>query len=421
MARQQNKLTDKAVQAASTDGQKRRKLADGGGLALVVKPNSKVWWFRYRFAGKEKTYSLGSYPEVPLKKAREGRDEARELLADNKDPVLYRRTEITKTREASENTFQAISENWLTLQKGQLADSTIDVTKRRLTSWIFPHLGQLPVASIEPRLVLQVLRKIEAKGKHETAHRMRQRIGQIYRYAISEGLAERDPSADLRGLLKAVPAKNRAAIVKPAELGGLLRAIEAYSGQPTTCAALTLAPMLFLRPGELRYAEWHEIDLQAETWTIPGHRMKGTMAAKRAGKIPDHIVPLPSQAVEILKPLKQLTGTRPYVFEAIKPGRPLSENTINTALKTMGYNSETMVGHGFRATASTLLHEMGWPPEVIELQLAHRQRNQVAAAYNRSARLAERTTMMQTWADYLDNLKTGKTNVIPLHAKENTQ
>lgn len=421
MARQQNKLTDKAVRAASADGQKRRKLADGGGLTLVVKPNSKVWWFRYRFAGKEKTYSLGSYPEVPLKKAREGRDEARELLADNKDPVLYRRTETTKTREATETTFQAVSENWLTLQKGQLADSTIGVTKRRLTNWIFPHLGSLPVASIEPPLVLQVLRKIEAKGKHETAHRMRQRISQIYRYAISEGLAERDPSADLRGLLKAVPAKNRAAIVKPDELGGLLRAIDAYSGQPTTCAALALAPMLFLRPGELRHAEWHEIDLEAQTWTIPGHRMKGTMAAKRAGKVPDHIVPLPSQAVEILKPLEQLTGTRPFVFEAIKPGRPLSENTINTALRSMGYNSETMVGHGFRATASTLLHEMGWPPEVIELQLAHRQRNQVAAAYNRSARLAERTTMMQAWADYLDNLKTGKNNVVPLHAKEKTQ
>lgn len=421
MARQQNKLTAKAVQAATADGQKRRKLADGGGLTLIVKPNSKVWWFRYRFAGKEKTYSLGSYPETSLKKAREGRDEARELLADSKDPVLYRRTETIKTMAASENTFQAVSESWMTLQKGQLADSTIEVTRRRLTNWIFPHLGQLPVASIEPPLVLQVLRKIEAKGKHETAHRMRQRISQIYRYAISEGLAERDPSADLRGLLKAVPAKNRAAIVKPAELGGLLRAIEAYSGQPTTCAALALAPMLFLRPGELRHAEWCEIDLNAQTWTIPGERMKGTMAAKRAGKVPDHIVPLPTQAIKILKPLKRLTGTRPYVFEAIKPNRPLSENTINTALRSMGYDSETMVGHGFRATASTLLHEMGWPPEVIELQLAHRQRNQVAAAYNRSARLAERTTMMQAWADYLDNLKTGKTNVIPLHTKEKAQ
>jgi integrase len=421
MARQQNKLTDKKIQAAEADGQQRRKLADGGGLTLVIKQNSKVWWFRYRFAGKEKTYSLGSYPEVTLKKAREGRDDARKLLADNKDPVTFRRSEITKTREATENTFQAIAEDWLALQKGQLADSTIEVTKRRLASWVFPHLGHLPITAIEPPLVLHMLRKIESKGKHETAHRMRQRISQIYRYAISEGLAERDPCGDLRGLLKSPGSKNRAAIVKPKELGGLLRAIESYSGQPATCAALELAPLLFLRPGELRNANWSEIDLDGAMWTVPGHRMKGTLQAKRAGKVPDHRVPLPRQAVEILRALHALTGRRPYVFESIKPKRPLSENTINTALRSMGYTGDIMVGHGFRATASTLLHEMGWPPEVIELQLAHRQRNQVAAAYNRSARIKERTAMMQAWADYLDHLKTGKTNVIPLHAKENTQ
>lgn len=421
MARQQNKLTDKAVQAATADGQKRRKLADGGGLTLVVKPNSKVWWFRYRFAGKEKTYSLGPYPEVSLKMARKGRDEARKLLAENKDPVLYRRTESIKTQEAVKNTFQAVAEDWLSLQKGQLADSTIEVTRRRLARWIFPHLGSLPIAGIEPPVVLQVLRKIEAKGKYETAHRMRQRIGQIYRYAISQGLAERDPSADLRGLLKSPVSRNRAAIIKPDELAQLLRAIDAYSGQPATCAALQLAPILFLRPGELRHATWSEIDLDGAMWTVPGHRMKGTMAAKRSGKVPDHRVPLPWQAVAILRELYPITGHRPYVFESIKPGRPLSENTINTALRSMGYDGDTMVGHGFRATASTLLHEMGWPPEVIELQLAHRQRNQVAATYNRSARLAERTKMMQAWADYLDNLKAEKTNVILLHAKENTQ
>jgi len=421
MARQQNKLTDKAVQSASAEGQQRRKLADGGGLTLVVKPNSKVWWFRYRFAGKEKTYSLGSYPEISLKKAREGRDAARALLEENKDPVLYRRTEIIKTVEASENTFKAVAENWLKLQKGQLADSTISVTQRRLTSWIYPHLGALPITSIEPRLVLQVLRKIETKGKYETAHRMRQRISQIYRYAISEGLAERDPSADLRGLLKSPGAKNRAAIINPDDLGRLLRAIDAYSGQPASCAALQLAPLVFLRPGELRHATWSEIDLDGAMWTVPGQRMKGTMAAKRAGKVPDHRVPLSTQAVEILRTLQPITGHRPYVFESIKPGRPLSENTVNTALKSMGFDGDTMVGHGFRATASTLLHEMGWQPEVIELQLAHRQRNQVAAAYNRSARIEERTAMMQQWADYLDTLKAEKTNVIPLHAKENTQ
>lgn len=412
MSRPINKLTDAQVKAAKPNGTRQRKMADGGGLTLVVKPNSKVWWFRYRFAGKEKTYSLGNYPEVSLKEAREGRDAARRLLAEHKDPVTHRRSSVAKTRDEAENTFEAVAEDWLKLQKGELQDSTIEVTRRRLTNWIFPHLGKLPINGIEPPLVLQVLRKIEAKGKHETAHRMRQRISQIYRYAISEGRATRDPAADLRGLLKSVPTTNRAAITKPKELGGLLRAIEAYAGQPATCAALELSPMVFLRPGELRHAVWSEIDLKAGIWIVPGDRMKGTLKAKRAGKVPDLIIPLPHQAVDILKALHQITGRKRYVFESIKPGRPLSENTINTALRSMGYDTETMVGHGFRATASTLLHEMGWAPEVIELQLAHRQRNQVAAAYNRSARIEERTKMMQQWADYLESLKTGK-NVVP--------
>ncbi|MEQ9546419.1 MAG: tyrosine-type recombinase/integrase [Marinobacter sp.] len=407
MARQMNKLTDAKVKAAKPNGETQRKMADGGGLTLVIKPNSKVWWFRYRFAGKERTYSLGTYPEVSLKEARDGRDNARKLLAENKDPVTYRRSEAAKTRNNAANTLREVANDWLKLQKGQLAESTIEVTKTRLSKWIFPHLGNLPVTDIEPPLVLQVLRKIESKGKHETAHRMRQRISQIYRYAISEGRAARDPAADLRGLLKSPGTKNRAAIVKPTELGGLLRAIEGYSGQPTTCAALQLAPMLFLRPGELRKADWSEIDLKSGMWTVPGERMKGTLQAKRAGKVPDHKVPLPHQAIEILTTLYQITGNRSFVFEAIKPGRPLSENTINTALRSMGYDSQTMVGHGFRATASTLLHEMGWSPEVIELQLAHRQKNQVAAAYNRSARIEERIKMMQQWANYLDSLKSG--------------
>ncbi|MEQ5837460.1 integrase arm-type DNA-binding domain-containing protein [Marinobacter sp. NFXS9] len=414
MARQLNKLTDRAIRSATADGQQRRKLADGGGLTLVVKPTSKVWWLRYRLAGKEKTLSLGSYPEVSLKQARAARDDARALLEEGKDPVTYRKVENTKRQVAAENTFKAVAEDWLELQDNQLSASTIEVTRRRLNAWIHPHIGHLPITDIEPPLVLEVLRKIEAKGKHETAHRLRQRISQIYRYAIGEGRAARDPAGDLRGLLKSVPTTNRAAIVKPDELGALLNAIEGYPGQPTTCAALALAPMLFLRPGELRHAEWSEIDLKAKVWTIPGRRMKGTMAAKRAGQVPDHIVPLPWQAVDILKPLQAVTGHRPYVFESLRPGRPLSENTVNNALRGLGFGKDQICGHGFRATASTLLHEFGWPPEVIELQLAHRQRNQVAAAYNRSARLDERKRMLQAWADYLDSLKNGKTNVVPI-------
>lgn len=421
MSRALNKLTDSQVKKALSEGQERRKLADGGGLTLVVKPSSKVWWFRYRFAGKEKTLSLGSYPATTLKQAREVCNIARAQLAENIDPVTNRRVEKSKHHQAAANTFQALAESWMSVQGNRLALSTIEVTRSRLEAWIYPHIGHLPVTSIEPPLVLEVLRKIEKKGKHETAHRMRQRISQIYRFGIGEGMVTRDPAADLRGLLMTVPTRNRAAIINPVELGTLLREIDKYSGQPATCAALELAPMLFIRPGELRHAEWCEIDLQAALWTIPGRRMKGTRAAKRAGQVPDHLVPLSTQAIAVLTLLQKITGHRLHVFESLRPGRPLSENTVNSALRNMGFDKDQACGHGFRATASTLLHEMGWQPEVIELQLAHRQRNQVAAAYNRAARLAERTKMMQAWADYLDSLKTGQTNVIPLHAKENTQ
>lgn len=420
MTRTLNKLTDKAISAAQPNGQKRRKMADGGGLTLVVKPNSKVWWFRYRLGGKEKTFSLGEYPETTLKEARERRDEARSLVSKNVDPVTHRRAERSGQQIAAQNTLQAVTERWLEVQENELAPTTIELTRRRLVNWIYPHLGHLPVTDIEPPLILEVLRKVEAKGKHETAHRLRQRISQVYQFAIGEGLATRDPAADLRRLLKSTPTKNRPAIVKPGELSRLLKAIEGYSGQPATCAALELAPMLFLRPGELRTADWSEIDLEAGIWTVPGHRMKGTQKAKRAGLVPDHLIPLPSQAVAILGPLKRLTGHRPYVFESTRPGRPLSENTVNTALRSMDFGQGEICGHGFRATASTLLHEMGWPPEVIELQLAHRQRNQVAAAYNRSARLAERTEMMQAWADYLDSLRDPENNVVPLHHANGT-
>lgn len=408
MSRTLNKLTDSTIRAATSEGKAQRKLADGGGLTLVIRPDSKAWWFRYRFAGKEKTYSLGSYPEVSLKQARLGRDEARQLVSKGIDPVKNRRALSAQRFDAAANTFESLARDWLKFQEGELAEGTLRLTRRRFESWIFPYLGHLSVQEIEPPAVLQALRRIESKGKHETAQRLRQRISQIYRFGIGEGRAVRDPAADLRGLLKPALTKNRAAILKPTEVGALLKAIWGYSGQPTTCAALQLAPILFLRPGELRKAEWSEIDLDEGLWTIPGERMKGTLKAKRAGRVPDHLIPLPHQALEILEPLYRLTGHRPFVFESTRPSRPLSENTINAALRAMGYDGDVMVGHGFRATASTLLHELGWPPEVIELQLAHRQRNQVAAAYNRAARLGERAKMLQEWADYLDSLRKTK-------------
>ncbi|WP_138436140.1 tyrosine-type recombinase/integrase [Marinobacter shengliensis] len=399
-----DKLTDKQIKSASFDKYgKRTKLSDGAGMYLDIQQSGKYWRMKYRFGGKEKTLALGVYPDVPLKLARQRRSEARALIADGVDPNAVKKQKKAAEQEKSD-TFKVVAEEWLKLKKGELSEGTLRVARRRLETWAYPKLGHLPVADIKPAKVLETLREIENQGKHETAHRIRQRIGEIYRYAIAEGRAETDPTSALQGLLKTVPTRNRAAITTQAELGSLLKAIEAYGGHASTRAALKLAPMLFLRPGELRNAEWTEIDLESATWVIPGKRMKGTLKAKRAGQVPDHIVPLPRQAVSVLKELHTITGGKNLVFESTRAGRPLSENTINVALRSMGFDGNTMVGHGFRATASTLLHEHGWDHQVIELQLAHKQRDQVAAAYNRSARLKDRTMMMQAWADYLDKL-----------------
>ncbi len=400
MPRTLNKLTAKAVEAAKFEG-KPRKLFDGGGLYLHVQKTGRYWRLKYRFGGTEKLLALGVYPDVTLAAAREARKDARALLVQGIDPASQRKAE----READAETFEAVAREWLDMQRKTLTADTVRLARRRLETWAFPRIGSRPIRELEPPEVLRLLRRIEAKGKHETAHRVRQRIGQICRYAIATGRADRDPTADLRGALATVPTQNRAAVTEPRAVGALLRAIDAYDGQPATCAALQLLALTFVRPGELRKATWAEFDLEGAVWRIPAERMK----MRR-----DHVVPLSEQAVTILEELEPLTGHRPFVFEAARPGRPLSENTINAALRTLGYSGDQMTAHGFRAMASTLLHELGWPPEVIELQLAHAQRSQVAAAYNRSARLPERRKMMQAWADYLITLRTGAGKVVPL-------
>jgi integrase len=398
--RTQNKLSAKAVEAAKFEG-KPRKLFDGNGLFLHVQAGGRYWRLKYRHNGAEKLLALGVYPAVSLAAARVRRDEARTQLADGINPVEQRRAE--KTARGTD-TFEAVAREWLENQTKVLAAGTLRLTRRRFETWAFPIIGAQPMRTLEPPELLRLLRRIEAKGKHETASRVRQRIGQVFRYAIATGRADRDPTADLKGALMPAATQHRAAITTPAEFGALLRAIDGYSGQPASRAALRLAPLTFVRPGELRMARWPEIDLEAAIWRIPSTRMK----MKR-----EHIVPLSRQAVAILRELHPVTSHRPFVFESVRPGRPLSENTMNTALRTMGYSGDMMTPHGFRATASTLLHELGWAPEVIELQLAHAQRSQVAAAYNRSARLEERRRMMQAWADYLDSLRDGA-NVVAL-------
>ncbi|MFZ2208369.1 MAG: integrase arm-type DNA-binding domain-containing protein [Porticoccaceae bacterium] len=398
--RTHNKLTAKAVEAAKFEGTP-RKLFDGAGLYLHLQAGGRYWRLKYRHNGAEKLLALGVYPHVTLASARARRDEARAQLADGINPTAQRKA--TKA-SAGKDTFEAVAREWLENQSKVLAPETLRLTRRRFETWAFPIIGAQPMRALEPPELLRLLRRIEAQGKHETASRVRQRIGQVFRYAIATGRADRDPTADLKGALMPAATQHRAAITTPAEFGALLRAIDGYSGQPASRAALALAPLTFVRPGELRMARWPEIDLDAAIWRIPSVRMK----MKR-----EHIVPLSRQAVAILRELHAITCHRPFVFESIRAGRPLSENTMNTALRTLGYTGAMMTPHGFRASASTLLHELGWPPEVIELQLAHAQRSQVAAAYNRSARLEERRRMMQAWADHLDNLRKGAA-VVPI-------
>jgi integrase len=392
-------LTDTAILKAKP-ANKPRKLFDGKGLFLLLNPNGCRWWrLKYRINGREKLISLGTYPEVSLKKARQRRDEAREQVTDGIDPSVQRQAE----KGALTNTFEAISREWLALQEKKMAPATYSKAVWMLETFAYPGLGNLPISGIAASQLLTELRRVETRGKHETAHRLRQRFGQVFRYAIATGRADRDPAADLKGALAPVKSEHRAAITDPAKVGGLLRAISAYSGYFPTQCALRLAPMLFVRPGELRAAEWQEFDLDNAIWRIPASRTK-----MREG----HVVPLPKQAVAILKELHLLTGRGRYVFPSLRTAsRPMSAGTINAALRRLGYAKDEMTAHGFRALASTRLNELGWEPDVIERQLAHAERNKVRAAYNRAEHLKERIRMMQAWADYLDDLEHG-TNVI---------
>jgi integrase len=385
-------LTEMAIRQAKP-APRATKLFDGRGLFLLVQPTgSRYWRFKYRINGKEKLLALGVYPDVPLKLARERREEARRLMDSGIDPSAKRQAE----KISRSDTFEAIAREWLALQERRLSPATYSKAQWTFETLLFPRLGDRPISAIKAPELLAALRKIEARGTYETAHRAKQRSGQIFRYAIATGRAEHDVSADLRGALAPVVTKNRAALTDPVQVGELLRAIEGYRGAPTTGYALKLASRTFVRPGELRYAEWPEIDLDKAEWRIPAARMKMDEL---------HIVPLARQVVEWLRELHAITGRGAFLFPSLQTKlRPISENTVNVALRRLGYTRDEMTGHGFRAMASTLLNEKGWHPDVIELQLAHAERNKVRAAYNRAQRLAERRKMMQEWADYLDEL-----------------
>lgn len=389
-------LTNIEIQKAKPAAKPRR-LFDGGGLYLEVSPSGgKLWRLKYRFDGKEKRLAVGIYPAVSLAAARKRRDAARELLANDIDPGVHRKVQKAAKAERSANSFEFVAREWFAKHSPSWAASHADKIIKRLENDVFPWMGSQPIADISAPDLLKVLRRVEGRGALDTAHRVHQNCGQILRYAVATGRAERDPSGDLRGALPPAKHIHFASITEPKEVAELLRALDAFRGTLVVKAALRLAPLVFVRPGELRKAQWDEIDLARAEWRY--------LVTKTNT---EHVVPLSKQSVEILRELHPLTGGRDYVFPGRDPNKPMSEAAINAALRRMGYDTKTEItGHGFRAMARTILHqELGFAPELIEHQLAHAVPDTLGRAYNRTKFISQRSVMMQRWADYLDTLK----------------
>ena len=397
-------LTDMKVQKAKPQN-KPVTLFDGGGLFLLVTPSGgKLWRFKYRYDGKQKLLALGAYPEVSLADARQKREDARKLLAGKNDPGAVRKAQNQANTQKSE-TFETIAREWFKKFSQRWKETHSSRIIRSLERDVFPWIGTQPIAEIKAPELLAVLRRVETRGTLDTVHRIRTICGQIFRYAVASGRAERDPSGDLKGAIPPPQEGHMAAIIEPAKVGELLRAIDGYQGSVAVQCALKLAPLVFVRPGELRNMEWVEIDFENAQWNIPSAKMKM--------KEP-HIVPLPTQALALLTAIKSLTSASRYVFPSGRSfDRPMSNNAILAALRRMGYTKDEMSGHGFRAMARTILDEvLQVRTDYIEAQLAHRVRDPLGRSYNRTHHLNERRKMMQTWADYLDGLKVGA-KVIP--------
>jgi integrase len=398
-------LTPSAVQNAKPQG-KPYKLADERGMYLLVKPDGARWWrFDYRRpdSAKRNTLSLGVFPDVTLKRAREKRDEARKLLADGIDPGDKRKAETA----AGAETFEAVAREWFAKFSTKWAAGHADKVIRRLERDVFPWIGSKPIAKLAAPDVLAVLRRIETRGAVETAHRASQNCGQVFRYAVATGRAPADVTRDLRGSLTPWKPEHYASITEPAKVGALLRAIDGFTGTFPVHCALKLLPLVFTRPGELRQAEWAEFELDAAVWNVPAKRMKLRLP---------HVVPLSTQAVAILRDLYPLTGNRQYLFPGARSSKkPLSDMAMNAGLRRLGFDKGAITAHGFRAMARTILDEqLGFRPDFIEHQLAHAVRDPNGRAYNRTAHLAERRKMMQAWADYLESLRTASNGIVPI-------
>lgn len=404
-------LTDTAIKKAKP-GDKPLRMFDAGGLYLeLATSGSKLWRFKYRFEGKEKRQALGVYPDTSLAKAREKRDKARQLLADGIDPGQYRKVQKAAKVALSANSFEAIGREWFAKMKPEWADSHADKIMARLERDIFPWLGKRPITELTAVEVLSTLKRISDRGAKDTAKRAQQDCGGVFRYAIQTSRASYNPIPDLRGALPTAIGGNFAAITDPVKVGELLRAIDGFNGTFIVKCALRLSPFVFVRPGELRQAKWADFDLDKAEWKFLVSKVKKTEEPKI------HLVPLASQAVSILRELHALTGDGEFVFPGARSnGRAMSEAAVNAALRRMGYDTKTEItGHGFRAMARTILHEVHEiPPEVIEHQLAHKVPDALGSAYNRTKFLPARKAMMQQWADYLDKLRVGA-EVIPLH------
>ena len=377
---------------------KSRRLSDARGMYLEIAPSGGKWWrFKYRFAGKERRISLGVYPDVGLAEARERRELVRKQVAAGIDPGAQRRAEKVAHIECTENTFAAIAREWFGLFSPKWVETHSSKVLGRLENDLVPWLGTRPIREITAPEVLTVLRRIAARGADETARRALQDCGRVFRYAVATGRTDRDPTRDLAGALAPRSVVHLPSVTEPKTVGALMRAIDDYQGTFVTRCALRLAPLVFTRPGELRKAEWVEFDFEQAEWRIPAARMKMRE---------QHIVPLSTQAIAILRELQPSTGRFQLVFPSVRSRvRPISDNTVNAALRRLGYSKDEITGHGFRSMASTLLNEQGWNRDAIERQLAHGERDAVRAAYNYAEHLPERRRMMQAWADFLDKLK----------------
>lgn len=388
---------------------KRKRLTDGGGLYLEVSPNgSKRWFWKFYPDGKESRLALGSYPEVSLKAARLARDEARLVRRTGKNPVQQRKDSRIANAAVQGSSFEFVARELHKTKAGGWSPRYGSRWIERMEKDLFPDLGSLSMPEITAPMLLNTLRKVEKRGAIETAHTLRQTAGQVFRYGIQTGRCERNPAADLQGALKPVVVTHMAAVLEPKRVGELMRSIDGYAGQPVTRSALALSALLFQRPGNIRAMEWAEMDLEAALWTIPAVKMKRSVHGKTNGR--PHLVPLAPQALAVLEELKPLTGSGRFVFPSLLGGkRCMSENTLRTALRRMGYSNEDMTPHGFRAMARTLIVERlpGVSPDVIEAQLAHGKSGPLGMAYDRAEFMEQRRQMMKAWADYLDQLRAG--------------